>query len=587
MPYWIVDSVNFSESISSLFFFKFAIMSGLTEEDIYEALVESEDEDVLENLDDIQIESESSSEESETEEESAPSTSKRRREEPREWSNSHFTPNVHEFDEFISGLGAGFNINEDSTELDFFQLFMTRDIVGMISTETNKYAEALKRKVTEPKSKLVKWVNSTVEEIYMFIATIMLMSLVGKNNLKKYWSNNKIIETPFFKTLFSQDRFFLLFRALHFVDNDLPATNKLNKIKNLLDGVREIFKKTFYPFENLCIDESLLLWKGRLSFKIYIPSKRHRFGIKLFVLCDVLTGYILDVIVYTGSQSDYEMVENLGISGSVVKTMMNDYLGKGHTLYVDNWYTSPALFDFLMQHNTNACGTARLNRKMMPKFQNKKMKKGDVEFVHSNGVLALKWKDKREIVMLSTKHDAKMIPTTKVDFSTGENKIKPEAVVEYTKNMGAVDKVDRILGFADCSRKSFKWYKKIFFRLVDCCTLNAFFLHKFITQKKLSFGEFRENLISQMCEKYHTARPSSSGGRKVEDLPIRLKDRHFPYPVPQTEAQKSRTQRKCHVCSHTTKRTKCRKDTRFMCQECDVALCVYPCFGEYHSLKYY
>ncbi|EFN71302.1 PiggyBac transposable element-derived protein 4, partial [Camponotus floridanus] len=44
---------------------------------------------------------------------------------------------------------------------------------------------------------------------------------------------------------------------------------------------------------NICIDESLLLWKERLSWKQYILSKRNRFGIKFFALCKNKTGYIL------------------------------------------------------------------------------------------------------------------------------------------------------------------------------------------------------------------------------------------------------------------------------------------------------
>lgn len=96
------------------------------------------------------------------------------------------------------------------------------------------------------------------------------------------------------------------------------------------------------PFENLAIDESLLPWKGRLSFKQYIKSKRHRFGIKLFIICDVETDYILDFIIYTGATTKLRPYNaNIGVSGGVVKTLMKHYLDKGHTLFTDNWYTSP------------------------------------------------------------------------------------------------------------------------------------------------------------------------------------------------------------------------------------------------------
>lgn len=42
------------------------------------------------------------------------------------------------------------------------------------------------------------------------------------------------------------------------------------------------FTKYFTPFQKLVIDESLVLFRGRLLFRQYIKSKAHRFGIKLF-----------------------------------------------------------------------------------------------------------------------------------------------------------------------------------------------------------------------------------------------------------------------------------------------------------------
>ena len=38
-----------------------------------------------------------------------------------------------------------------------------------------------------------------------------------------------------------------------------------------------------------------------LSFKQYIPSKKSRFGVKFFILCDCDTKFILNFIIYTFS----------------------------------------------------------------------------------------------------------------------------------------------------------------------------------------------------------------------------------------------------------------------------------------------
>lgn len=171
------------------------------------------------------------------------------------------------------------------------------------------------------------------------------------------------------------DRFLLISKLLHFSDNEaaLPKErDSLQKIRFIVDHLRKKYKEAFCPFRNICIDESLLLFRGRVFFRQYIPSKRHRFGIKFFLLCDCETGYILDFLVYTGASTnvkEFDGVNNIGKSGNIVLTLLEPYLNKGHTLFVDNWYTSPNLFDCLHKNETNACGTVKTNRKICHNLQ--------------------------------------------------------------------------------------------------------------------------------------------------------------------------------------------------------------------------
>jgi hypothetical protein len=179
---------------------------------------------------------------------------------------------------------------------------------------------------------------------------------------------------------------------------------KLYKIQPVISHLRSAFSEAFTPFQNLCIDKSLVLFKGRLNFKQYIPSKRHRFGIKVFVLCDCETGYVLDFVVYTGASTDIIPGREFGIFGAVVQTLVAKYLQKG----LDNWYSGPILYNWLQNNGTNACGTVRKNRKGLPKLD-KKLDKGQVESRHTDNMV--KWKDKRELCMLTTLHTDSMKQT--------------------------------------------------------------------------------------------------------------------------------------------------------------------------------
>jgi hypothetical protein len=106
-------------------------------------------------------------------------------------------------------------------------------------------------------------------------------------------------------------------------------------------------------------------------------------------------------------------------------TLMKPYLNKGYSLFLDNWYTSPRLFEKLYELKTGACGTIRRNRIGSVKLD--KLTKSDFDYSNSNNLMALKWQDKREVLMLCTVHKPMMMETQK----TVE---KPECIVHQQKH---------------------------------------------------------------------------------------------------------------------------------------------------------
>ena len=82
-------------------------------------------------------------------------------------------------------------------------------------------------------------------------------------------------------------------------------------------------------------------------------------------------------------------------SSHIVTTLVHDMLGKGYCDFVDNWYTSPALFQELHNQQTDAVGTALLNSKQMPLQLKTKIAKGSTAARFSEKRMALKWHDKK------------------------------------------------------------------------------------------------------------------------------------------------------------------------------------------------
>jgi hypothetical protein len=137
-----------------------------------------------------------------------------------------------------------------------------------------------------------KWCSTNFEEISLFLATFMLMAHIKKFRIKDYWSTDPLVATPIFSDIMPIDRFLLLLKFLHFTSINQSEDDRLYKIKPVVKYLKEKSKQIMTPYRNLCVDESLMLWKGRLSFKQYIPSKRRRFGIKIFILCDCILRHV-------------------------------------------------------------------------------------------------------------------------------------------------------------------------------------------------------------------------------------------------------------------------------------------------------
>lgn len=89
----------------------------------------------------------------------------------------------------------------------------------------------------------------------------------------------------------------------------------------------------FTPDECLCVDESMIPFRGRIIFRQYNKSKRHKYGIKLFKLCTT-PGYTTKLEVYGGKTLDSQH----NTPTNVVLNLARNYFGKGHTMFVDNWY---------------------------------------------------------------------------------------------------------------------------------------------------------------------------------------------------------------------------------------------------------
>jgi hypothetical protein len=115
--------------------------------------------------------------------------------------------------------------------------------------------------------------------------------------------------------------------------------------------------------------------------------------------------------------------------------------------------------------------------------------------------------------------------------------------------------------------------------------LNSHILCKQMTSKIIHFCDFRLQVIHQIIET--CTKPKASTGRSsTGDNPIRLINCHFASFIP-TTLTRQYSQRKHRIYAKPKARAKTETGTCYECTECHVGFCVFGCFQNYYTLKYF
>ena len=227
--------------------------------------------------------------------------------------------------------------------------------------------------------------------------------------------------------------------------------------------------------------------------------------------------------VYTG-KSDSES-GGISLCSRVVLHLMKGLEKTGLLLY-DNYYTSPTLFNHLYTRGINACGTAHYNRRHFAKDLVTKVTSSNGGFsdYRANGpLLSAVWVDKQPIYFVSNLHPSKypvgMEPSTvkrrKLD-GTQEDVSCPPLLPDYQKFMRGVDRGDQLQSYYNIGRRSCKWWKRIFFCIIEVSILNAYVLDSMFGHPDMLSQE-REERYAYVLDSY--VRPSrhavSGEGREI------------------------------------------------------------------------
>ena len=176
------------------------------------------------------------------------------------------------------------HVMPQSTE-EFIDLFLPESLISKMCAWTNSRALIEKSRRQMNSEDDFSWKDVDVPTMKKFLGLTILMGIVKKPTIRSYWSTDSLLATPCFShpSSLSRDQYLASLRFLRFSNPYTVEENRPQfRLKDFLNEVKTICS-VFRPGQSLAVDESLLLFKGRLSFKIFIRTKRSRFGVKLFI----------------------------------------------------------------------------------------------------------------------------------------------------------------------------------------------------------------------------------------------------------------------------------------------------------------
>ena len=248
-----------------------------------------------------------------------------------------------------------------------FNCIFDDSMIDLIVLYTNEYIASLQPQFAQ--SSNCRFTDR--EEIQAYIGCLYITGVLRSNHLsfEDIWASDGT-GCDLIRAIMSCQRFLFLSRVLRFDSRADRArrreTDKMTAIRDLFEKFVANCRSSYSPSEVLTIDESVLPFRGRCSFRVYFGSAKPKsYGIKAYCMTDSTTFYALNMEIYLGAQSGQNPVDNS--PAAVVTRLIHPVSGSGRNITTDNWYTSvPLALSLKRNHRLTLVGTIRKNRKEVP-----------------------------------------------------------------------------------------------------------------------------------------------------------------------------------------------------------------------------
>ena len=171
-------------------------------------------------------------------------------------------------------VGVDHTLPVDATPYDYFCLLLPETFWTDVAHQTNVYAEQRQQNKGTDKT----WKETTAVEMKLFIFIQFMFGIHRMPETAMYWSSDPLLRVSAIADVMSKGRFQKLSQYFHLNDNSAavpkgqPEYDALFKVRPLLDAITVNSRAHYFPGRDISIDEAMIKFNGRLSFKQYIKG---------------------------------------------------------------------------------------------------------------------------------------------------------------------------------------------------------------------------------------------------------------------------------------------------------------------------
>ena len=158
---------------------------------------------------------------------------------------------------------------------EVFSLFLSDPVLAEVCMHTSNKIMKLREKYKRQDNPTFK--DMSLMELKALLGILLMSGARKDNHLNTDEMFSAQLGCPYYRSIMSERRFNFLIRALRFDDSatreERRSTDVFAPMRKLWDNVILQCRRNYSPGPHVTVDEQLLAFRGRCSFRMFIPNK--------------------------------------------------------------------------------------------------------------------------------------------------------------------------------------------------------------------------------------------------------------------------------------------------------------------------